>query len=77
MITFINDIRQDYKHADFFSVSNSGLGYAPMQGSAGDTLAVIFDSKEEDRAFLEAHYQHEKYIREQWVELELNGRGLL
>lgn len=77
MITFINDIRQDYKHADFFSVSNSGLRYAPMQGSAGDTLAVIFDGKEEDSAFLEAHYQHEKYIRKHWVELELNGRGLL
>lgn len=28
MITFINDIRQDYRHADFVSVSNSGLGYA-------------------------------------------------
>lgn len=74
---FVNDIRQDWRHADFVSMSNSGLGYAPIQGSAGDTLAVIFDSKEEDRAFLETHHQHEKYIREHWVKLELNGRGLI
>lgn len=73
----INDIKQDYRHTAFFSPSTAGLGYAPIQGRAGDTLAVTFDTPEEDREFLDALKQYEKYAREHWVELELNGRGLL
>lgn len=75
---FINDIKQDYRHHAFFSPSAAGLGYSTLPPEAfGPMGGDDFASEEEKEAFYKAADQYEKYAREHWIELELNGRGLL